>query len=46
MLHISFPFGFLTGGDAEIFDIKAKSSTFAVPDLVLLGLARITQYNE
>ena len=37
---------FLTGGDAEFFDIKAKSSTFAVPDLVLLGLARITQYNE
>ena len=37
---------FLTGGDAEIFDIKAKSSIFAIPDLVLLGLARITQYNE
>jgi type III pantothenate kinase len=37
---------FLTGGDAESFDIKAKSSTFAVPDLVLLGLARITQHNE
>ena len=37
---------FLTGGDAEFFDIKAKSSTFAVPDLVLLGLARIAEYNE
>ncbi|MBR4793674.1 MAG: type III pantothenate kinase [Bacteroidaceae bacterium] len=37
---------FLTGGDAEFFDIKAKSSTFAVPDLVLSGLARIAQYNE
>jgi len=37
---------FLTGGDAEFFDIKAKSTTFAVPDLVLRGLARITEYNE
>lgn len=37
---------FLTGGDAEFFDIKAKSSTFAVRDLVLRGLARITEYNE
>jgi len=37
---------FLTGGDAEFFDIKAKSSTFAVPDLVLRGLARIYRYNE
>jgi len=37
---------FLTGGDAEFFDIKAKSSTFAVPDLVLRGLARITECNE
>ena len=37
---------FLTGGDAESFDIKAKSSIFAVPDLVLHGLARITEYNE
>ena len=37
---------FLTGGDAEFFDIKAKSSIFAVPDLVLLGLARITEYND
>ena len=37
---------FLTGGDAECFDIKAKSLTFAVPDLVLRGLARIVEYNE
>lgn len=37
---------FLTGGDAEFFDIKAKSTTFAVPDLVLRGLARILEYNE
>lgn len=37
---------FLTGGDAEIFDIKAKSRIFAVPDLVLRGLARIYKYNE
>lgn len=37
---------FLTGGDAEFFDIKAKSSIFAVPDLVLRGLARIVEYNE
>ena len=37
---------FLTGGDAEYFDIKAKSTTFAVPDLVLRGLSRITEYNE
>lgn len=37
---------FLTGGDAENFDIKAKSLTFAVPDLVLRGLARIVEYNE
>ena len=37
---------FLTGGDAEFFDIKAKSRIFAVPDLVLRGLARIYKYNE
>jgi len=37
---------FLTGGDADFFDIKAKSRTFAVPDLVLRGLARIVEYNE
>ena len=37
---------FLTGGDAEFFDIKGKSSIFAVPDLVLRGLARIVGFNE
>ena len=37
---------FLTGGDAEFFDIKAKRRIFAVPDLVLRGLARIVEYNE
>ena len=37
---------FLTGGDAEFFDIKAKSSIFAVPNLVLRGLARIVEFNE
>lgn len=37
---------FLTGGDADFFDIKAKSRIFAVPDLVLRGLARIVEYNE
>jgi len=37
---------FLTGGDAGFFEIKAKSTIFAVPDLVLRGLARITQFNE
>lgn len=37
---------FLTGGDAEYFDIKAKSTTFAIPDLVLRGLARIYECNE
>lgn len=37
---------FLTGGDAEFFDIKGKSSTFAVKELVLEGLARIVDYNE
>jgi pantothenate kinase type III len=37
---------FLTGGDAEFFDIKVKSSIFAVPDLVLRGLARIVECDE
>ena len=37
---------FLTGGDAESFDIKAKRSIFALPDLVLRGLVRIVEYNE
>ena len=37
---------FLTGGDAEFFDIKGKSSTFVVPNLVLNGLERIYEFNE
>lgn len=37
---------FLTGGDAEFFDIKGKSSTFVAPDLVLSGLERIYEFNE
>ena len=37
---------FLTGGDADFFDIKAKSRIFALPDLVLRGLVRIVDYNE
>ena len=37
---------FLTGGDAEYFDIKGKSTTFAVPDLVLRGLSGIVGFNE
>ena len=47
-LHSIYPslLVFLTGGSAEFFDIKAKSTTFAVPDLVLHGLARICEYNE
>ena len=47
-LEVKYPslLVFLTGGDAEIFDIKAKSSIFAVPDLVLRGLARIVEFNE
>lgn len=37
---------FLTGGDAGFFDIIGKSTTFAVPDLVLRGLARVVDFNE
>lgn len=37
---------FLTGGDAGLFDIIGKSTTFAVPDLVLRGLARVVDFNE
>ena len=37
---------FLTGGDAESFDIKAKRRIFALPNLVLRGLVRIVEYNE
>ena len=37
---------FLTGGDVDFFDIKIKRRIFAVPDLVLRGLARIVEFNE
>lgn len=37
---------FLTGGSARYFDIKAKKATFAVPNLVLHGLAQILKHNE
>lgn len=37
---------FLTGGDADFFDIRGKSTIFAVPDLVLYGLFRIVEYND
>ncbi len=35
----------LTGGDANYFDKKLKNDIFAVPNLVLLGLKDILQYN-
>lgn len=35
----------LTGGDANYFDKKLKNNIFAVPNLVLLGLKDILQYN-
>lgn len=37
---------FLTGGDADFFDIRGKSTIFAVPDLVLYGLFRIVEYKD
>lgn len=35
----------LTGGDAKYFDKKLKNNIFATPNLVLLGLKYILQYN-
>lgn len=35
----------LTGGDADIFFSMLKNKIFALPDLVLLGLQKIAQYN-
>ncbi len=35
----------ITGGDAFYFDNKLKKSIFAEPNLVLLGLNRILEYN-
>ncbi len=37
---------FLTGGDANCFDLKCKSGIFAVSNLVLKGLEYIDNYNE
>lgn len=37
---------FLTGGDANCFDLKVKSGIFATPNLVLNGLDCIERYNE
>lgn len=39
-------FVFLTGGDANCFEMKAKCGTFVVPNLVLSGLECIYRYNE
>ena len=36
----------LTGGDVNIFDKELKNSIFASPDLVLIGLNEILDYNE
>lgn len=37
---------FLTGGDANCFDMTGKSNIFAVDNLVLRGLDAIGKYNE
>lgn len=36
----------LCGGDAPVFESRLKEPTFAVPELILLGLHRIIQYNS
>ena len=36
----------LTGGDASIFETRIKAPIFVHPNLVLIGLNRILQYNE
>jgi type III pantothenate kinase len=35
----------ICGGDASFFESKIKQSIFAVPELVLIGLNRILEYN-
>lgn len=35
----------VTGGDAKFFDNKLKNTIFVVPDLVLIGLNRILNFN-
>jgi type III pantothenate kinase len=37
---------YLTGGDANFFESKIKQHIFVVPNLVLLGLNRILEFNE
>jgi type III pantothenate kinase len=46
-LKIKYPelSAFLTGGSIFFFDTKLKSPIFAEPNLVLIGLNRILQYN-
>ncbi len=39
-------FIFLTGGDSDYFDIKGKSGTFVVNNLLFRGLEHIIGYNE
>jgi type III pantothenate kinase len=36
---------FLTGGDIFFFENKLKNNIFAQPDLLLIGLNRILEYN-
>ncbi len=36
---------FLCGGEANLFENRLKASIFAVPELVLIGLNRILEYN-
>lgn len=35
----------LSGGDAPVFESRLKEPTFAVPELILVGLHRILQHN-
>lgn len=37
---------FLTGGDSQLFENRIKSSNFAEPNLVLLGLDRLFDYDK
>ena len=39
-------FTFLTGGDTFFFESKLKNSIFANPEIVLIGLNEILDYNE
>jgi type III pantothenate kinase len=35
----------ITGGDAKFFDNKLKNTIFVIPNLVLIGLNRILNFN-